>query len=94
MSTLSNLRNTIDSTFDKFIYIIIACGYCFIYMIIKPFNKPIKNNTMYNTPSTSSNNYFETLPIVEKLIYFFWSIVIWSFIMSSYFLNNQIANSR
>ena len=67
--------------------IVYICGCCLIYIIIQPFKKPsdiptVINDVVDNTPSnTSSGNYFDYVPIEDKLIYFFWIIVIWTFIM-------------
>jgi hypothetical protein len=71
--------------------IVYICGCCLIYIIIQPFKKPsdippVINNVVDNTPSstpssTLSGNYFDYVPIEDKLIYFFWAIVIWTFIM-------------
>ena len=76
-----NILKGINNILNGFFLIILLCGCSLIYIIIQPFKKPIINNSPSSTPS---NNLFDSVPIEDKLIYFFWAIVIWIFFIYSY----------
>ena len=80
-----NILKGVNNVLSGFFFVILLCGFSFIYIIIQPFKTPIDKPIINNSPSTTpSNNLFDSVPIGDKLVYFFWAIVIWTFFIYSY----------